>query len=181
MRCLGVQLFGGKIDVDEHGETIRGDTHAAVIQRRPCQYDPVQVPRARQRRRRGNWYSTRLSRNSRRIRMRRWERTTPWRPARWSRSVRRCRKKRRLLSAPGKSRSLRVVSGRLFARRPATDPRLPTPSHADDRNIAGEAWTRDRRQGTDHHGFTAKGRRFPRPLPRTGCRRRPYAGSLRLA
>jgi glycogen operon protein len=26
VRCLGVQLFGGDIDVDEHGESIRGDT-----------------------------------------------------------------------------------------------------------------------------------------------------------
>ncbi|MGD9724177.1 MAG: glycogen debranching protein GlgX [Pirellulales bacterium] len=26
VRCLGVQLYGGSIDVDEHGETIRGDT-----------------------------------------------------------------------------------------------------------------------------------------------------------
>ena len=26
VRCLGVELFGGNIDVDEHGETIRGDT-----------------------------------------------------------------------------------------------------------------------------------------------------------
>lgn len=26
VRCLGVQLFGGKIDVDEHGEAITGDT-----------------------------------------------------------------------------------------------------------------------------------------------------------
>jgi glycogen operon protein len=26
VRCLGVQLFGGEIDVDEHGESIHGDT-----------------------------------------------------------------------------------------------------------------------------------------------------------
>ena len=26
VRCLGVQLFGGDIDVDEHGESISGDT-----------------------------------------------------------------------------------------------------------------------------------------------------------
>jgi glycogen operon protein len=26
VRCLGVQLFGGEIDVDEHGEPIVGDT-----------------------------------------------------------------------------------------------------------------------------------------------------------
>jgi isoamylase len=39
VRCLGVQLFGGAIDVDEHGEPIIGDTvlvifnadHAATI------------------------------------------------------------------------------------------------------------------------------------------------------
>ena len=41
VRCLGVQLFGGEIDVDEHGEPIVGDTHAADVQRRPRQHDPL--------------------------------------------------------------------------------------------------------------------------------------------
>jgi glycogen operon protein len=47
VRCLGVQLFGGKIDVDDHGEWIRGDNmlllfnadHATTI---PFDLPPVE-------------------------------------------------------------------------------------------------------------------------------------------
>ena len=47
VRCLGVQLFGGEIDVDEHGESIRGDNDAAAVQRRPRQHDSLRAAAAR--------------------------------------------------------------------------------------------------------------------------------------
>ena len=43
VRCLGVQLFGGEIDVDEHGEAIVGDTMLLLVQRRPRQHDSVRA------------------------------------------------------------------------------------------------------------------------------------------
>src|SRR5207248_1562925 len=36
VRCLGVQLFGGEIDVDEHGESIVGDTMLLLFNADHC-------------------------------------------------------------------------------------------------------------------------------------------------
>ena len=41
VRCLGVQIAGGKIDVDDYGDPIIGDCMLDPVQRRSRRRDPV--------------------------------------------------------------------------------------------------------------------------------------------
>ena len=44
VRCLGVQLFGDNIDVDEHGETISGDTMLLLFNADHANTIPFMLP-----------------------------------------------------------------------------------------------------------------------------------------